>query len=58
MSGISDSVKVRMTKRPAGFIGELVRRLKVNIKGDTPVDTGKLRGAWRAKGAKTGLKQF
>lgn len=58
MSGISDTVKVRMTNRPAGFIGELTRRLKQNIKDDTPVDTGRLRGAWRARGTKSGIMEF
>lgn len=51
MSGISDSVSVHMRNRPAGFIGELTRRLKQRIQDDTPVDTGRLRGAWRARGA-------
>lgn len=58
MSGISDRVKVAMKNRPAGFISELTRRLKDNIKDDTPVDTGRLRGGWRAKGTNSGIIEF
>ena len=58
MAGIEDKVKVNMRNRPTGFIGELVRRLRGDIMDDTPVDTGRLEGGWRAKGKNTGVMEF
>lgn len=51
MSSITESFNVRMSKRPAGFIGELSRRLKDEVKGNTPVVTGRLKRGWRSKGS-------
>ncbi len=48
-------LKVSMKNRPAGFIQLLTKKLKIEVKEDTPVDTGRLQGAWRAKGSKSGV---
>lgn len=47
-------LKVSMKNRPAGFIQALTKMVKVEIKEETPVDTGRLRGGWRAKGNNSG----
>ena len=52
---ISCNPKVPMKNRPAGFIGELTRRLKAKIADETPWRTGKLAGGWRARGRKSGV---
>ena len=48
-------LKVSMKNRPTGFIGELTKRLRIDVKEDTPVDTGRLQSGWRARGSKTGV---
>lgn len=52
---IACDLKVSMKNRPKGFIQELTKRLKVEIKEETPVDTGRLQGGWRAKGKNSGI---
>ena len=54
MSSISESFKVNMKNRPAGFISRLTRELRGEIKDNTPVRTGRLQDGWRAKGTKDG----
>lgn len=48
-------LKVSMKNRPKGFIQALTKLIKVEIKEETPVDTGRLQSGWRAKGSNNGV---
>jgi hypothetical protein len=52
---IAEDFKVRMTDRPSGFISELARRLKDEVKDNTPYVSGRLSRGWRAKGSASGV---
>ena len=55
MGDITERFKISMKDRPSGFINELARRLKDDVKDNTPYVTGRLEGGWRARGSKNGI---